>query len=237
MGRLRSGYVPLPTPCVANSCSRTGPSRVCCEQSTNAFSLYLQHNALHIFTPRELGGMAVRSVIDPFNLLTIGGSAAISVATDAHSRYGPGIFGTAKESGTLLTQDMTIAFVETFLIPSIDHQDPRFHRMPNASRKRRIAHCLYQPFWTDSDTGQGMVNYSTIAGSIIVEAVDSTYVPYQKVGWGPGIERVATGWATDPAGNLIAEFLPDVARHLNINIVFVQRIINRVALQEGNGTP
>jgi len=237
MRALHSGYLPLPTPCVTNYCTQSPPPHVCCQQSTDAFSLYLQHNALHVFTPRELGAMAIRSVIDPFNLLTIVGTSAYSVATDAHSRYGPGAMGIAKVSGTLLTQDMTIAFVETFLIPSIDHQDPRYHRLPNASLARRVAHCLYQPFWTDSDTGRGMVNYSTIVGSVIVEAVDSSYVPYQRVGWGPGAERVATGWATDPAGNFVSEFLPDLARHVNISIVFVQRLINRVAIQEGSATP
>jgi hypothetical protein len=78
-----------------------------------------------------------------------------------------------------------------------------------------------------------MVNYSTIAGSIIDEAVDVTYVPYQEVGWGPGAERVASGWASTPISNFVTEFLPDVASHVNFNVVFIQRIVNRVALEDG----
>lgn len=234
---LQPTYVPLPQPCVADACSEvTRPAR-CCEQNTGTFDEYLKNNAIHIYTPRELARIAWRGVVDPFNLLTIGATSAYSVETDSHSPYGPGAMGIAKLSGVSLTQDMTGAFFGTFLIPSIDHQDPHYHRMPNVSLVRRIAHCVYQPFWTDSDRGEGMVNYSTIVGSVADEAVDITYVPYQQLGWGPSAERIATGWATDPIGNFVTEFVPDVARHINLNIVFVQRIINRVAIEEGAGSP
>lgn len=234
---LQPNYVPEPRPCRADSCSERAPKDYCCEQNFNVFGSYLNENAIHIYTPEELGKLAVRGVIDPFNLMTIVLTSAYSVATDSHSPYGPGINGTARLSGVSLTQDMTGAFFGTFLIPSLDHQDPHYHRMPNASLKRRIAHCLYQPFWTDSDTGQGMPNYSTLVGTVADEAVDITYVPYQQVGWGPSAERIASSWATAPIGNFVTEFVPDVARHVNINVVFVQRIIDRVALEEGGGAP
>jgi hypothetical protein len=58
-------------------------------------------------------------------------------------------------------------------------------------------------------------------------------VPDRQVGWGAASERIATAWATDPIGNFVTEFLPDVARHVNVNVVFVQHIINRVAIEEG----
>jgi hypothetical protein len=71
---------------------------------------------------------------------------------------------------------------------------------------------------------------------MVDEAVDITYVPYQQTGWGPSAARVASSWATAPVGNFVTEFVPDVARHININVVFIQRIINRVRLEEGGGT-
>lgn len=230
---LEPTYVPLPKWCTAHACTEAAPIRTCCEPERDVFGSYLKQNAIHIYSPEELGRIAIRGVTDPFNLLTIGGTSFLSVISDSHSLYGPGVKGWAKLSGVTLTEDITGEFVGTFLIPSIDHQDPHYHRMPNASLKRRILHCAYQPFWTTSDTGKGMINYSTIAGSIIDEGVDVTYVPYQKVGWGPGAERIASGWLSDPIGNYVTEFLPDVARHINFNVVFIQRIVNRVALEDG----
>jgi hypothetical protein len=230
---LEPTYVPLPRWCTAHACTQTAPLRGCCDPERDVFANYLRQDAIHIYSPAELGRIAIHGVIDPFNLLTIGGTSFLSVATDSRSQYGPGVKGWAKLSGVTLTEDMTGEFVGTFLIPAIDHQDPHYHRMPNASLVRRILHCAYQPFWTTSDTGKGMVNYSTIAGSIIDEAVDVTYVPYQRVGWGPGAERIASGWASAPIGNFVTEFLPDVASHVNFKVVFIQRIINRVALEDG----
>jgi hypothetical protein len=234
---LQSGSLPIPRPCVATFCSQSASLRSCCVPSHDAFGAYLKQYAIHNYTPMELGRMAVRSVIDPFNLLTIGGTSAISVALDPHSPYGPGMRGWAKQSGVSLTQDMTNAFLETFLIPSIDHQDPHYHRMPNASLKRRIVHCIYQPFWTDSDTGRGMFNYATVIGDTVGEAVDMSYVPYRREGWGPSADRIAVNLATTPIGNFVTEFVPDLASHVNFNVVFVQRIIDRVAVEESGGAP
>lgn len=230
---LEPTHVPLPKWCRAHACTEGAPLHSCCDPDRDIFGNYLKQDAIHIYSPGELGRIAIRGVIDPFNLLTIGGTSFLSVVTDSHSLYGPGVKGWAKLSGVTLTEDMTGEFVGTFLIPAIDHQDPHYHRMPNASLRRRILHCAYQPFWTTSDTGKGMVNYSTIAGSIIDEAVDVTYVPYQEVGWGPGAERIASGWASTPIGNFVTEFLPDVASHVNFKVVFIQRIVNRVALEDG----
>ena len=229
---LEASYLAAPHICLMQACAAQ-PLRSCCFRNPAAFAIYLRQNAIHIYTPRELGRLAVRDVVDPFNLLTVGGTSAISVAEDAHSPYGPGFHGWARLSGVTLTEDMTGEFVGTFLIPSIDHQDPHYHREPNAPIPRRVLHCIVQPFWTNTDTGGRIVNYATVAGSVIDEAVDVSYVPYQKTGWGPSAERISLGWANAPIGNFVSEFVPDLASHLNIRVVFIQRIINRVAIEEG----
>lgn len=232
---LSPEYVPLPVPCHANSCSEIGHPAFCCETNPDLFQVYLRQTATEVYTPRALGSLAFRSVIDPFNLLTIVGTSAYSVATDPHSPYGPGMMGWARFSGVSLTQDMTGEFFGTFLIPSIDHQDPHYHRMPNAPLIRRIWHATYQPFWIDTDRGASIPNYSTLAGGIAEEAINDAYVPYRQVGWSASAQRIAVSWATAPIGNFVTEFVPDVARHINLNIVFVQRIINQVATEEGGG--
>jgi hypothetical protein len=38
-----------------------------------------------------------------------------------------------------------------------------------------------------------------------------------------------------PIGNFVTEFIPDVASHINFNVVFLQRIVDRVAIEEGSG--
>ena len=41
--------------------------------------------------------------------------------------------------------------------------------------------------------------------------------------------RIAIGIATNPADDLITEFLPDIAKHIHVRIVFVQEILQQVA--------
>jgi hypothetical protein len=230
-------YVPVPQTCRTQACSQPGPQTSCCQRSDAHFSVYLRQNALRTYTREELAKMAARGVIDPFNLLTIAYTSAFSVATNSHSPFGPGMKGFAKLSGVAVTQDMTGEFFGTFLIPSISHEDPYFHRIPNARLQRRIAHCIYQVFWTQNDRGEGIPNYSTLAGVPAEEAVGSLYIPYREIGWKPSLERVATDWATAPIGNFVTEFVPEIARHINLRVVLVQRIINRVAIQTAGEPP
>lgn len=196
------------------------------------FQKFINGAEPHPMTPREKAILAGKDVIDPFNLATIAGISGISIAADSHTGYGPGFGGWAKLSGVSFTEDMTNEFFGTFLIPSIVHQDPHYHRMPNASYKRRIAHCIYQVVWTQGDNGNGMFNYATVVGGAIEEAASDAYVPYSDTGWGAAASRYGVVLATDPINNFITEFVPDVARHINFRAVFVQRIITSVTKEQ-----
>jgi hypothetical protein len=178
--------------------------------------------------------MAASDVVDPFNLLTIGATAAISVGSNPQSHYGPGIEGWAKNSGTLLTEDMTGAFFITYLIPSIAKQDPRYYRMPNASIPRRIANVLIQPVWSRSDNGGHMPNYGMLIGVPAAVTLANIYVPGRKQGVWPTVETSAIAIGTSPIDHLVDEFLPDVAKHVSIHIVLIQRIVNHLTLTEGS---
>jgi len=227
-----------PFPAVQATCKDTQSKTsaappMSCGPAYNPLQKFINSAEVRPMTPKQKAILAGKDVIDPFNLLTIGGLSAISVASDSHSAYGPGVEGWAKLSGVSFTQDMTNEFFGTFLIPAIAHQDPHYHRLPNASYKRRIAHCIYQVVWTQSDDGKGMFNYANVVGGVFEEAIGDAYVPYRNSGWEAATERYGTALATDPIGNFITEFVPDLARHVNFHAVLVQRIINRVAIEEG----
>jgi hypothetical protein len=180
-------------------------------------------------SPREKARLAVHNLLDPFNLITIAGDAAISVAANSHSGYGPGMAGFGRYVGVSFTQDMTGEFFDTFLIPTLVHQDPHYHRMPNAGIKRRAFHAVAQVFWTQGDNGKGMLNYADLAGFAVDGAISNLYVPGQQTRFSASAERYAVGLASAPIDNFVSEFLPDVARHVHVQIVIIQRIIDQVA--------
>jgi len=187
-------------------------------------------------TPKEKGWLATKNVIDPFNIITILGEAGISVAANSHSPYGPGFPGWGRYVGVSFTEDITGEFFGTFLIPSLVHQDPHYHRMPQASYKRRIAHAFYQVLWTEGDNGKGMLNYANLVGFGIDDEIANLYVPGRETNASATGERYGIALATAPIGNFITEFLPDVAKRIHVQVVIVQRIINQVANKESNGT-
>jgi hypothetical protein len=88
--------------------------------------------------------------------------------------------GWGRYSGVSFTQDMTGEFFGTFLIPSIVHQDPHYHRMPTAGIARRIFHCIDQIAWTQGDNGKGMLNYADLVGFAIDDEIGNFYVPGQQ---------------------------------------------------------
>ena len=200
----------------------------------NWYARFLNGPQVKALTPMQKAHLAARNLVDPFNLLTIGGEAAISVAANSHSPYGPGIHGYMRYVGVSFTQNMTGEFFGTFLIPSIVHQDPHYHRMPTASIKRRALHTVTQIVWTQGDNGNGMLNYADLVGFAIDDEIGNLYVPGQETNSRASAERYGIALATAPIDNVITEFLPDVASHIHVQIVVIQRIINQVATKGTN---
>ena len=184
-------------------------------------------------TPSEKARLAARNVMDPFNALTILSLSAIDVGMNAHSPVGPGMTGWGRDVGISYTEDITGQFFGTFVIPSIDHQDPHYHRMPKATIKRRIGHAIEQVVWTQGDNGKPMVNYADIVGFAIEGEIANLYVPGQQTNLRATTERYGISLALAPTDNFITEFLPDVARRIHVRDVLIQRIINQVAKTSG----
>jgi hypothetical protein len=201
------------------------------------YARFLNGPQVKALTPLEKAHLAARNLVDPFNLLTIAGIGAISVAANSHSADGPGFRGYGNYIGVSFTQDMVGEFFGTFLIPSIVHQDPHYHRMPDATIKRRVVHCLTQIVWTEGDNGRGMVNYANLVGFAADESINNLYVPGQQTTFSATATRYGFDLATAPIQTFITEFVPDIASRLHVRIVLVQSIINQVARTEPTASP
>ena len=206
----------------------------CPERAIDWYMRFENGPQVRPMTPREKGWLAARNVIDPFNIITILGISAISVAADSHSAYGPGFPGWGRYVGVSFTEDLTSEFFGTFLIPSIAHQDPHYHRLPDAGYPHRIAHAIYQIAWTQGDNGKGMPNYATLVGAGIDDLIANLYFPGRGTRASATARRYGIALATAPIGNFITEFLPDVANHIHIQVVIVQRIIDQIATNRTN---
>ena len=221
--------------CPENACSMT-QTVMCCGTAPSPFVQYLKSPLAVPLTWKNNLRSAFINIIDPFNLLTIAGDSAVGVATNSHSPYGPGFTGISKYAGVSLTEDLTGEFFGTFLVPSLIHQDVHYHREPFMPIKHRILHAIVQVVWSQSVTGRPMPNYANIVGGIATAVVSNTFVPGPgRQGFNSTAQRLAIAYATSPSGNLIEEFVPDIASRINLRVVIFQRILNTVAIEEGGG--
>jgi hypothetical protein len=118
------------------------------------YARFLTGPQVKALTPREKGMLAIRNFADPFNAITIAGNSAIYIGANSHSWYGPGMAGWAKNVGISYSEDGIGEFFGTFLIPSLAHQDPHYHRMPERGVPHRILHAMTQVGWTQGDDGR-----------------------------------------------------------------------------------
>ena len=201
-----------------------------CSALVYPYQRFLESEVVIPLSWQQKGYLALHELTDPTNLGTIVGISAITAAADSHSAYGPGWKGFGKLSGVSLLQDATGDFFGVFAIPSLVHQDPHYYRMPHAKVTRRILYSISRTAISRNDDGSAMPNYGTLLSYPIQAEIDNLYVPGIESDGPSTMKRIGVGLATDPIGNLLAEFLPDVASRVHIRIIFVQRILNRVAV-------
>jgi hypothetical protein len=211
------------------------PGKAPCQEQ-DPLQLIVDAGPVRPLTPLQKGFLAARAVVDPFNLGTIVVFSGVSVAANAHSAYGPGFDGWGRLIGYSLTEDIQGEFTGTFLLPVVFHEDPRYHRMGSGRPfLLRAKHALIHTVVTQHDDGSLMPNYATLINYPLSAEISNLYVPGVGVNAPDTFKRVAVGYATDPVGAIVAEFLPDVAKRIHIHILFAQQILNRIALGQNNG--
>jgi hypothetical protein len=204
-----------------------------CTELIYPYQRFLTTDIVIPMTWQQKGYLALHDLTDPFNFATILGISAITIGTDSHSAYGPGLKGFGKIVGVSLLQDATGQFFGVFAIPALIHQDPRYFRMPHAPIPKRILYSISRTFVSRSDDGRSIPNYATLLTYPIGAEIDNLYVPGIHPDGASTAARILTGYGLDPANNLLTEFLPDVASRVHVRIIFVQRILNNIASSEG----
>jgi hypothetical protein len=222
----RCPVTPAPGSVLPEAPDRSGGG---CIQTPGPYQRFVDIAAPIPLTSRQKGYLALRNIADPGNLVTIVDISAFTIAANAHTAYGPSWRGFGRNIGDSLLQDATSEFFGTFLVPSLAREDPHYHRMPEAGIPRRVLHAVLRTVIAEHDDGSPMLNYATLLTYPVCTEIANLYVPGIRRNGSSTAARILTGYATDPIDNLITEFLPDVARHIHVHVIFVQRILNQVS--------
>ena len=205
-----------------------------CSELVYPYQRFLDTNVPIPLSPKQKGLLAIHYTTDPASVGTIVGIAAINIALDSQTAYGPGWKGFGGLAGVSLLQNATAEFFGTFAVPSLTHQDPRYFRQPNRPFRKRILYAISRSYISRSDEGHTIPNYAVFATYPIIAELGNLYVPGIESDGPSTAKRILTGYALDPVNNIVNEFLPDMASHIHVRIIFFQQILNNIAVS-GNG--
>ena len=224
---------PTPTAPLPNApAPAAAPAPTAAAPAPNPYKRFLNTPVVVPLNPEQKARLAFRNLTNLYNAVTIVGTAGYTIGSNAHTAYGPAWRGFGEDIGYSYLQDATGEFFGTFLISSLAHEDPHYHRWPKRSIPRRIFHAVGQTFVAQNDHGNIIPNYAALLTNPICAEISNLYVP-GVAGDGPSTaERIMIGYATEPEDNLITEFLPSVASHIHVRVIFVQRILNRVSADQ-----
>jgi len=152
------------------------------------------------------------------------GSAGIStledIMTSYNARYETGVAGLAQRYGVALSTSETDVFFQSFLMPALLRQDPRYFRNPSLPFKKRVVYSMSRVVITRSDSGKETFNSSRFIGGVISQAISDSYVPGQQQGVWPILNRFGFNLLRDSSTNLVREFWPDVRDKVLSHIPF-----------------
>jgi len=156
--------------------------------------------------------LAFRTMIDPFTLAIVAGTAGIQQAQDHFWEYGQGASGYGKRFGADYADAVNGTLIGAAILPAILHQDPRYFYKGTGSKISRFGYAVANALICKGDNGRWQPNYSNVGGAIAAGAISNLYYPDQDKGDAAlTFENAGIGIASTAVANVFQEF---IIRHL-----------------------
>jgi len=160
--------------------------------------------------PKEKFHLFVRSAFDPVVFVLVGAQAGISQATNSFEGYGQGAAGYGKRYGAAFADSVDSGFFTNFFYPVVFKQDPRYFRLGEGSKKRRILYSLEQQFVAHKDSGGRTFHFSNVLGAFTAGGISNAYYPDEDRGFGLTMSRAGISLLYGSLGGVFSEFWPDI---------------------------
>jgi hypothetical protein len=158
--------------------------------------------------PRQKFKLASKTVVDPFTVVMVAGTAGIEQAQNHFREYGQGAQGYGKRFGANYADAFTGTFIGGAILPSLLKQDPRYFYKGSGSTASRFLYAIANSLICKGDNGRWQPNYSNVLGNLAAGGISNLYYPPQdRNGAGLTFENAAVGIAETALGNLFQEFL------------------------------
>jgi len=145
---------------------------------------------------------------------TAGLFATLYQLENSNPSFGQGMEGWAKRFGTAYGDQMIGNMMTEGLVPALFHQDPRYFRLGEGTKKSRAWYAVKQIFVARMDSGGKTFNFSEWGGNAAATAISNAYYPDTR-NWNDNLQKLLIACATDTFSNVLKEFWPDVKRKLH----------------------
>jgi len=135
-------------------------------------------------------------------------------AENENPSFGQGFRGYAQRVGAAFGDQMIGNMMTEGFAPALLHEDPRYFRVGEGSKKWRVWYAATRIFVTPTDHNNMTFNFAEWGGNATAVAISNLYYRDGRH-WGDNVEKLLVQCGTDALSNVLKEFWPDVKRKLS----------------------
>jgi hypothetical protein len=148
----------------------------------------------------------------PYTFASAAYEAGIAQMSDQWPQYGGGMQGWGKRFGATLADTESRRFIQTYLLSTVLHQDPRYFYSTKTSLIGRAWYAATRVIITRGDNGRSEFNTSEILGALSTSALQNTYYPKHYRNVNDTLGRFTGSLSSDATSAILREFTPDLKR-------------------------
>jgi hypothetical protein len=138
--------------------------------------------------------------------------ATLDQAQDQWPEYGGGMQGWGKRFGATLADTESRRFIQTVVLSTILHRDPRYFLSYKRSLVSRSWYAVTRVVITRNDRGDNTFNTPEFLGALFTSSLQNSYYPSRDRNFGETMSRFTGALSSDAIGDLQHEFMPDIKR-------------------------
>jgi hypothetical protein len=152
--------------------------------------------------------LAARTIVDPFTLIVVAGTAGLQQWQNHFVGYGQGLQGYGKRFGADYADAAVGTVIGGAILPSLLKQDPRYFYKGIGSTRSRVLYAIAMAVICKGDNRRWQPNYSNVLGRLAAGGISNLYYPSQdRDSAGLTFGNAAIGIAGDAVDNIMQEFV------------------------------
>lgn len=171
-------------------------------------------NPFRALTAKQKLTIAAKDSFDGAVYPTAAIFSVVYQAENANPSFGQGLTGYAQRVGTAFGDQMIGNMMTEGLAPALLHEDPRYFRLGDGSKGRRIWYAATRILVTPTDKNHTTFNFAEWGGNATAVAISNLYYADGRTAV-DNVQRLLIQCGTDALSNVLKEFWPDVKRHFS----------------------